>query len=175
MLYFKALRDGLDAMPPADAAVRAALDERAAAEGWPALHAELARVDPATAARLAPATRSASSARWRSGSSAAGPVGLACAGPRMPQRGLAPADRWSRSRAWLHQRIAARFDAMLAPASSTRCARCARAATCTPAAVDALRGLPPGLGGAGRRRPAGPGRLRERAASPPRASWPSAS
>ena len=33
MLYFKALADGLDAMPPADAAMRAALDARAAAEG----------------------------------------------------------------------------------------------------------------------------------------------
>ena len=54
MLYFKALFDGLDAMPAADAAVRAALDAEAARDGWPALHAELARVDPATAARLAP-------------------------------------------------------------------------------------------------------------------------
>ena len=54
MLYFKALFDGLDAMPEADAAVRAALDARAASDGWPALHAELAAVDPATAARLAP-------------------------------------------------------------------------------------------------------------------------
>ncbi|WP_043818934.1 tRNA (adenosine(37)-N6)-dimethylallyltransferase MiaA, partial [Rubrivivax gelatinosus] len=45
MLYFKALRDGLDAMPETDPAIRAALDARAAAEGWPALHAELARVD----------------------------------------------------------------------------------------------------------------------------------
>jgi tRNA dimethylallyltransferase len=54
MLYVKALRDGLHPMPPADAAVRAALDAEAAALGWPALHAELARVDAATAARLAP-------------------------------------------------------------------------------------------------------------------------
>lgn len=39
MLYFKALFDGIDALPAADAAVRAALDERARALGWPALHA----------------------------------------------------------------------------------------------------------------------------------------
>src|SRR4029077_16659731 len=52
MLYFKALKEGLSALPPADPAVRARLDARAAAEGWPALHAELARVDPATASRL---------------------------------------------------------------------------------------------------------------------------
>src|SRR5690606_33381952 len=55
MLYFKALIEGIDDMPPADPAVRARLDAQAAALGWPAMHAELARVDPATAARLAPA------------------------------------------------------------------------------------------------------------------------
>jgi len=54
LLYLKALREGLSALPPADAAVRAELDAEAARLGWPALHAELARVDAATAARLAP-------------------------------------------------------------------------------------------------------------------------
>ena len=54
MLYFKALTEGLSALPHADADVRAELDRRALIEGWPALHAELARVDLATAARLAP-------------------------------------------------------------------------------------------------------------------------
>ncbi|MET0519475.1 MAG: tRNA (adenosine(37)-N6)-dimethylallyltransferase MiaA, partial [Burkholderiaceae bacterium] len=54
MLYFKALFEGLSDMPQADEALRAELDERAAREGWPALHAQLARLDPLTAARLAP-------------------------------------------------------------------------------------------------------------------------
>jgi tRNA dimethylallyltransferase len=54
MLYFKALREGLSALPGADPALRARIDGRAAREGWPALHRELARVDPATASRLAP-------------------------------------------------------------------------------------------------------------------------
>jgi tRNA dimethylallyltransferase len=54
MLYVKALREGLHELPPADAAVRAMLDAEAAERGWPALHAELARVDPATATRLPP-------------------------------------------------------------------------------------------------------------------------
>ena len=54
MLYFKALTEGLSALPPADPAVRARIDARAAIEGWPALHAALARVDPAMAARLPP-------------------------------------------------------------------------------------------------------------------------
>ena len=114
MLYFKALADGLDAMPPADAAVRAALDARAAAEGWPALHAELTRVDPATAARLPPGdtqriqralevwqlTGRPISAFHGEARSAALPV---------PLLALEPGDR-----GWLHARIAERFDAMLA-------------------------------------------------------------
>ena len=55
MLYFKALFDGIDPMPAADPAVRAQLESEAKAKGWPAMHAELARVDSATAARLAAA------------------------------------------------------------------------------------------------------------------------
>jgi tRNA dimethylallyltransferase len=54
MLCFKALREGLSRLPQADGDVRAALDARAARDGWPALHAELAAVDAATAARLSP-------------------------------------------------------------------------------------------------------------------------
>ncbi|MBI5108290.1 MAG: tRNA (adenosine(37)-N6)-dimethylallyltransferase MiaA [Rhodocyclales bacterium] len=52
MLYVKALREGLAELPQADAALRAQIDAEAAAQGWPALHAELARLDPDTAARL---------------------------------------------------------------------------------------------------------------------------
>ena len=54
MLYFKTLLHGLDELPAADPALRAELDARAARDGWPALHAELARHDPLTAARLEP-------------------------------------------------------------------------------------------------------------------------
>lgn len=54
MLYFQAFRRGLDALPAADAKVRAALAERAAKRGWPALHGELAARDPAAAARIDP-------------------------------------------------------------------------------------------------------------------------
>jgi len=54
MLYFKALLEGISGLPPADEAIRAALDERAQLEGWPALHRQLAEVDPDTAARLHP-------------------------------------------------------------------------------------------------------------------------
>ncbi|AJE97484.1 tRNA (adenosine(37)-N6)-dimethylallyltransferase MiaA [Pandoraea apista] len=54
MLYYKALTQGLSPLPSANAEVRARLDADAARNGWPAMHARLAGVDPATAARLAP-------------------------------------------------------------------------------------------------------------------------
>ncbi len=54
MLYVRALTEGLSDLPPADAALRAAIDAEAARRGWPALHAELARLDPLAAARFAP-------------------------------------------------------------------------------------------------------------------------
>jgi tRNA dimethylallyltransferase len=125
MLYFKALRDGLDAMPAADPALRAAIDARAAAEGWPALHAELARVDPTTAARLAPGDaqriqralevwqlsgQPLSALQQRATRQSAPPAaGAAPPAQAWPIVSLEPADR-----GWLHQRIAQRFDAMLA-------------------------------------------------------------
>jgi tRNA dimethylallyltransferase len=116
MLYLKALVDGLDPLPAADAAVRAALDERALREGWPALHAELQRVDPATAARLAPhdAQRIQRALEvWQlSGlplSSHYRPSARRGALESLTIIALEPQDR-----AWLHARIAQRFDAMLA-------------------------------------------------------------
>ena len=117
MLYFKALRDGLDAMPAADAALRKQLDARAAAEGWPALHAELQRVDPVTAARLAPGDAQRIqralevwllSARPLSSFHARGSGDAAAARASWPLIALEATER-----AWLHQRIAQRFDAML--------------------------------------------------------------
>lgn len=54
MLYFRALQRGLAELPQADAALRAELDAQAARSGWPALHDELARVDPVAAARIRP-------------------------------------------------------------------------------------------------------------------------
>lgn len=54
MLYFRALTEGLAALPAADPEVRRQIDEQALAEGWPALHARLQAIDPQTAARLSP-------------------------------------------------------------------------------------------------------------------------
>jgi tRNA dimethylallyltransferase len=120
LLYVKALREGLHELPPADATVRAAIDAEAAAHGWPALHAELARVDPATAARLPPldAQRiqralevwrvsgrplSAWHAQARPGAAQPGE-----ADTRWPVVSLEP-----RQRHWLHERIALRLGQML--------------------------------------------------------------
>ena len=57
MLYFRALQSGLARLPPADAAIRDRIERRAAQHGWPALHAELRRLDPAAAARVRPGDR----------------------------------------------------------------------------------------------------------------------
>lgn len=116
MLYYRALREGLSALPQADATVRAALDVEAAERGWPALHAELARIDPHTAARLAPQdaqriqralevfrlTGQPMSNLLERRSTASLPF-------RLIEVALVPADR-----AVLHAGIAARFETMLA-------------------------------------------------------------
>lgn len=54
LLYYKALRDGLDDLPQADPTLRAEIAQQAAEHGWPAMHRLLADLDPATAERLAP-------------------------------------------------------------------------------------------------------------------------
>ena len=54
MLYFRALEQGFAEMPSADAALRSEIQMRAAAEGWPALHAQLERLDSRAAARISP-------------------------------------------------------------------------------------------------------------------------
>ena len=115
MLYFKALADGIDAMPAADPAVRRQLESEAAALGWPAMHARLAEVDAVTAARLAPndsqriqralevwltSGRTMASFHAEQGAGGMPPIAL---------YSLEPTER-----AWLHHRIAERFDAMLA-------------------------------------------------------------
>ena len=57
MLYFRALQSGLAKLPAADPEIRRRLEARAGQEGWEALHAELARLDPASAARIGPGDR----------------------------------------------------------------------------------------------------------------------
>ncbi len=116
MLYFKALREGLADLPQADAAMRALIDAEAVERGWPALHAELAQSDPATAARLQPtdAQRIQRAIEvTRLTGRTLGEFYAVQTDAALPYRllslALVPADR-----GWLHARIARRFDEMLA-------------------------------------------------------------
>lgn len=115
MLYYKALAEGLDALPPADGSIRAQLDEEAQRLGVSALHARLAQLDPPTAARLKPndtqriqraleifaLTGIPMSAQLARRKTVALPF-------RLEPLALEPSDR-----SILHARIAERFDAML--------------------------------------------------------------
>ena len=114
MLYFKALIEGLDTLPAADAGLREQIAAQAARVGWPSMHEELRGVDPQSASRLQPGDaqriqralevyrltgRPLSTWHRRDGRS---PWPL-------PMLSLEPRDR-----AWLHERIAQRFRQMLA-------------------------------------------------------------
>ena len=122
MLYFKALFDGLDDMPAANPAVRAALEQEAAAIGWPAMHAALALVDPLTAQRLAPADSQRIQralevyrvsglplSHFHSAKNAIKSV----ANESYPTGARALISLEPLDRSWLHGRIAQRFDTML--------------------------------------------------------------
>ncbi len=113
MLYVKALIEGLDDLPLANPGIRADIQKEAHDKGWPALHAQLALVDPPTAQRLPPhdAQRIARALEvWRiTGKPMSSFFGATrVAGPRIALLSLEPLDR-----AWLHGRIAQRFDSML--------------------------------------------------------------
>jgi tRNA dimethylallyltransferase len=115
-LYFRALFDGLSPMPEADPAIRAQLAVEAQAHGWPALHAELTRVDPEAAARIHatdPQRIQRALEVYRASGRPISAWQRERGGAPLPLRVLklvlAPVDR-----AVLHARIAARFDTMLA-------------------------------------------------------------
>ena len=115
MLYYKALREGLSDLPEADAILRREIEDAAARDGWPALHAELARLDPTAAARLQPRDaqriqRALEIVRLTGQPLAASYARREAAADthRYLPIALMPADR-----SVLHARIARRFDAML--------------------------------------------------------------
>ena len=113
MLYYRALTAGLDALPQADARIRAEIDTMAAELGWPAVHAELAKVDPASAQRIKPNDPQRIQRAlevWKlTGKPLSSLQGVAR--PTLPfdVKGIALLPE----RALLHERIARRFDAML--------------------------------------------------------------
>jgi tRNA dimethylallyltransferase len=125
MLYFKALLDGLADMPAADARVRAELEAQAAADGWQALHDQLAIVDPVSAARIHPndpqrliralevyRVSGRNMTAHREQQTAQSTDAAASGKPQLPYTvanlAIAPADRKV-----LHDRIASRFSTML--------------------------------------------------------------
>lgn len=115
MLYFRALLHGLADLPQADAALRAEIDAEAAAAGWPAMHARLAELDPATAARLHPTDSQRLQRALEICRLTSRPMSalLAESEKQKPPYdflsiGLLPSDRTV-----LHERIARRFDEML--------------------------------------------------------------
>lgn len=115
MLYFNALQHGLNDLPEADANIRSELAERAGREGWLALHAELARLDPVTAQRLHPTDSQRIERALEVCLISGFPMSELLAQKKissLPYRllkiALLPSDR-----AVLHQRIADRFGLML--------------------------------------------------------------
>lgn len=116
MLYFKALEDGLSQLPEADQQVRQRIEQEALLVGWPAMHAKLAEIDPRTAARLKPndvqRIERALEVYYISGHTMTA-LHQATTSEKLAYRllkiALVPSDRKV-----LHQRIALRFDQMLA-------------------------------------------------------------
>ncbi len=116
MLYFKALREGLSDLPQADAAVRAAIEAEARERGWPALHAELARIDPPLAARFKPNDAQRIQRALEVFRITGKPLS-ALQGSRVAAQAqfrFVPAALVPSERAALHRRIELRFDTMLA-------------------------------------------------------------
>jgi len=116
MLYFRAFQSGLARLPAADPAIRNRLEARAVTEGWPALHAELARLDPPAASRIRPNDRQriqrALEVIERTGRPMSAQLAEDLRGAASREDlslVLAPADR-----AALSERVARRFEAMLA-------------------------------------------------------------
>ncbi len=117
MLYFKALFDGLDAMPKADPEVREEIERQAAERGWPQMHHELSFIDPATAERLNPTDSQRIQRALEVFRISGRPLSSFHTGDARP-----PTDISKRTtlislepatRKWLHDRIEVRFDTML--------------------------------------------------------------
>ncbi len=116
MLYLRALRDGLAAMPAASPDIRRQIDALAAERGWTAVHAELARVDPEAAARIAPQDAQ----RLQRALEVFRLTGVPLSQWHRRASAAAITDRWQcyalypDSRAVLRQRLQSRFESMLA-------------------------------------------------------------
>lgn len=115
MLYFKALMEGLSDLPQADEGLRLEIESRAAREGWPALHAELAALDPEAAARLNPNDAQRIQRALEIVRLTGRPLAESYARREdtQPEFDCLPIALQPSARHVLHERIARRFDAML--------------------------------------------------------------
>jgi tRNA dimethylallyltransferase len=116
MLYIRALLHGLAPLPQASAEVRARLDERAAREGWPALHTELLQIDPQAAARIAPNDSQRIQRALEVCYTAGRPISELQRATVSPLAG-SPLKYWvlaPKERRVLHERLSSRFRAMMA-------------------------------------------------------------
>jgi tRNA dimethylallyltransferase len=114
MLYAKALREGLSNLPSADPAVRDRIAAEAARIGSPALHARLRRIDPATAERLPPNDAQRIQRALEVFELTGTPLSQLQGAPQAPALSLPAIALVPGDRKRLHQRIEARFEAMLA-------------------------------------------------------------
>ncbi len=115
MMYFRALTEGIAELPGADEKVREAIDAEAAERGWPAMHAELAQVDPAAAERIKPNDRQRIQRALEVWHTSGTPL-TEWHGERAPDRDDIQYLKIGLSiepRSVLHERIAARLDAMV--------------------------------------------------------------
>lgn len=115
MLYYKALREGLSELPEADPDLRREIEDAAARQGWPALHAELARLDPQAAARLEANDAQRIQRALEIVRLTGQPLATSYARhvPPAPTHRYIPIALAPSDRAALHARIERRFDAML--------------------------------------------------------------
>ena len=113
MLYAKALREGIDALPGSTPGVREEVAARGRALGWPAMHEELSRVDPATAARVSPNDSQRISRALEVYAMTGRALSSFQRGARAPDPSIVTAALLPSDRARLHADISARFEAMV--------------------------------------------------------------
>jgi tRNA dimethylallyltransferase len=114
MLYAKALREGLSNLPAADESVRTTLAAEARTLGWPAMHARLATLDPATAERLKPNDSQRIQRALEIVAVTGTPMSALLKRGNRPTLNTEVIALMPHDRAALHRRIEERFDAMLA-------------------------------------------------------------
>ena len=152
MMYFRALTRGIDNLPAANAAIRAAIDEEAERDGWPALHGRLAVVDPVAAERIDPndsqriqralevyRVSGRPLSEWQSGEGGGGPD------VRFLKIGLIPASRETLHRR-IEERLARMCDCVGVRASVPTVRRCGPSATgrCGPRSTVTMTWTRPG-------------------------------